>query len=271
MKVEFNSPLTLCVKFNMPMVDVFTSQTNPKPSLQNCAFTKMMQASSQRKVPKKCANPGTNYEHTYNEVIDHLEKANVTWSASAVNETGELFVKTLRAALWYITCHHSQFVERAAHLPAFVTEKFGNRDDYEAKHKARPKLENKRLIEHINQILPFMDHPWMNRGQAIPFKKDMDKLIEAMKKVSEWKSAKSSAQKDKHHKQNVVREISDNIQITIIPPSDADLNQSAKYERVADELSKMEMYKPMHLTAYEPKDRYNQKIFLAKSSMKLLV
>ncbi len=47
-----------------------------------------------------------------NDVVRYLQDMDVGWSPSTVSTTGEKFVKTLAAALWYIDPHHKEFVDR---------------------------------------------------------------------------------------------------------------------------------------------------------------
>ena len=111
MAVQLNSPLSLCSKFNLPIVEIFISTQKPKPSSEPSALTYLMGAAAHRETPALLSEPKSNFDRVYNDLIRYFGKQKVTWSSTTVKETGNRFAKTLRSALWYITCHHNQFAE----------------------------------------------------------------------------------------------------------------------------------------------------------------
>ena len=80
--------------------------------------------------------------------------------------------------------------------------------------------------------MPFMNQSWINRSEVEEFKKEIECLIDAFKKVSDWMKDKTTSQKARHHKPNVVREVSENIAVTTIPAATQPLENS-KYKRVS--------------------------------------
>ena len=87
MAVQLNSPLSLCSKFDLPIVEIFISTQKPKPSSEPSALTYLMGAAARRETPALLSEPKSNFDRVYNDLIRYFGKQKVTWSSTTVKET----------------------------------------------------------------------------------------------------------------------------------------------------------------------------------------
>lgn len=119
--VPLDAPLTLLNQFNSHYVcfHLLTAVVIPavNSTARNVCEVLMQQSKEQHLPPTLTGTHIRADQQVYNKLLEVLGTLKVGWSPSIVNSTGKKFVHLLAACLWYLDCHHDNFLGQGIHIP----------------------------------------------------------------------------------------------------------------------------------------------------------
>ena len=134
------------LRFSYPLV----YNDRPKKSVDAFKMMVCQQKSRDHRPPPK--NPiRTILEKLYNDIIEHLSKKSLGWSAVDYSTIGHDFCWTLARAIFYADPFRQHFKDRARDLPLLLTAQVLYNDPSQHRHRTKKDVHD--LQGHTDQLL----------------------------------------------------------------------------------------------------------------------
>ena len=141
--VPLDAPLSLLDQFNCHYVcfHLMSTEVSTSISTSRNAINILMSSSKEKRLPQPIEGANQRADHQlYNKLLEVLGTLKVGWSPCVVESTGKRFVQKLANCLWYLDCHHDNFVGQGIHIPQLFAQ-FQGFNDFKAK-----KIKKKTLL-----------------------------------------------------------------------------------------------------------------------------
>ncbi|XP_065883057.1 uncharacterized protein [Dysidea avara] len=187
------------------------------------AFAIMMAAQREEcrgRLPDKLEKDTlTRKEKLYNDVIDLLEKYNLSWKGrDATNSYGVRLVKVLVECLWYLDGRYQIFIKQGYPIPQIFTSFTGYNVPEASKHRKRS-LDNMAattLRDHSTSLLSCLQSTYWKEPMFVSFKKEIELLTESLLGYQDYLESQNKKIRLSHNSCVPIRKISESISIEII-------------------------------------------------------
>lgn len=261
MSAGLEAPVSLCKQFNAYKITLVLRRTKsvatqvPKTNALNL----IMKSGNEIIFPERIKNVKKSSDKLTNSLISYFEENGLGWQRSILKTTGTPFVKTLSSLLWHITCHFDHFESRAAIIPAEF-HKYRDLNDYKSKKEAKPALSKDTLLTHVDELSNYLVQPWINKSYFKDFKIILSTLVDSTKKVADHLEKVCQSMQTGHVSTTQIRPVGDNIETVLIQALQSPV--PSRYSVLNEKAEKFHLYEPLHLSDFEPEQRYERRHWL---------
>ena len=166
--------------------------------------------------------------------------------------TGKHFVTCITDLIWYIEPHlqrleiqRPRWIERIySKRTGYSKEDFRPYNDYEAKKKAKPRIERTEIYEHLCKINEFIQTVWMSKVEWKEVKESLEELSLKLEKYHSYLQNKNVAMQELHRSSTPARTpLKDSICLTI----EAKSNTISSLAFLDEMIERLELYTPVLL------------------------
>ena len=186
------------------------------------AFEILMRSSRQQAspaLPHLIENPRTKKQKLFNDFVNFLAEKGLRWRGDEVQTTGTACVRAIVEALWAIDGHHSVFESRNVIIPQAFHVFSGYNLPELSKHRKRSveNLSSTQLRMCADALFGCLQAGFWEQSAWKHFKPDVEGLANGLSKYSEYLASQSQAMKRVHSSVKPVRQIGENLHISVLP------------------------------------------------------